>query len=655
MTYLVWNGIVKNESKILERCVRSLMPHIGGAVIVDTGSSDGTPELLQQLFDEAKKPLELHSAPFENFSQARNVALQAARNSSLPWEWALLVDADMELVVDDPNWSNKVNGGLAYDVKQTGGSLVYWNRRLLSRAAGGYYACPVHEYLDVPTAGTLSGIWFRDHADGGNRPGKLERDIGLLEAALKTETRPGLIERIHFYLAQSLYDLGRFDDAITHYRRRVELGGFEEERWFAQYRIACCFGQLGDGPNAVWAGLRAYSMRPARAEVLYELAQFFRVRGDNPASLLFSEVGLRVPYPKNDLLFVNEWIYKSGLREEFAISGYYSDRHRAAAAKECNKLALAGSVQAQSNLFWYLKPLSDDVSSFKPQQIAFEAPPGYVPCNPSVTAHGERPLFLVRTVNYTINAEGGYDIRDGDGACSNRNPIHTRNFLVRSHNFVVPAELTLPENSPFTAYGLVRGFEDSRLFGWDDRLWTLSTVREWNEAGWCEQVLAPVTSARGYGEDWKVVSKQGQHEKNWMPWVKDGELRFVYRLGHLVDAEGADICRYDCGFNVERISGGSQVVQVDERTWLALVHEAGFLPGRFNRFYQHRFVVFRPNGAVDRISPPFFFHDRQIEFCAGLAVFGKQLMVSYGVRDCEAWTATIDTEEVLRFVYKDAL
>ena len=30
-------------------------------------------------------------------------------------------------------------------------------------------------------------------------------------------------------------------------------------------------------------------------------------------------------------------------------------------------------------------------------------------------------------------------------------------------------------------------------------------------------------------------------------------------------------------------------------------------------------------------------------------------MVSYGVRDCEAWTATMDVDEVIRFIYKDAL
>ena len=43
---LVWNAIVKNEAAIIERCVNSLLPHIDGAVVVDTGSTDGTPDLL---------------------------------------------------------------------------------------------------------------------------------------------------------------------------------------------------------------------------------------------------------------------------------------------------------------------------------------------------------------------------------------------------------------------------------------------------------------------------------------------------------------------------------------------------------------------------------------------------------------------------------
>jgi hypothetical protein len=52
------------------------------------------------------------------------------------------------------------------------------------------------------------------------------------------------------------------------------------------------------------------------------------------------------------------------------------------------------------------------------------------------------------------------------------------------------------------------------------------------------------------------------------------------------------------------------------------------------------------------MSMPFYFHDKQIEFAAGMAYFParRQLMASYGVMDREAWTATMDLDEVLAFI-----
>jgi glycosyltransferase involved in cell wall biosynthesis len=653
---LCWNGIVRNEAAIIERCVSSLLPYVDCGIVVDTGSTDGTPKLIQQMFNRAGKSIEIHYADFIDFEKARNGALAVARSSPLDWDYLLLADADMELRVRDPHWING-HTGLSYDMRQVGGALGYYNRRLVSRKAEGWFVGVTHEYIDIPSAGRIDAADFIDHADGANRPDKTARDILLLEAALRTETRPGLIERYTFYLANSYFELHNWDKAAQLYKQRVALGGFDEERWYAQLQYAKCFLHLEDRANFLLEMFRAFNMRPRRAEVLYELAQDFRVRGENESSLLFSEAGMQLPHPATDLLFVNDWVYKSGLREEFAVCAYYDPRRRSRGARETNKLALEGSAQARSNQFWYLKPLADDVPSFMPRQIKLEAPEGYVPCNPSVINRNDAPLILVRTVNYTINADGGYDIRDGAGACSDRNPIRTRNFLTDSQYAV---ELQLPDGWPVPKYALVRGFEDSRLFQWQGEVHTLSTVRELTHEGWCQQVLAPVVFSgpdRRYGTTWRQIpsSQQVQHEKNWMPWPCGDELRFVYRLGTLIDLNGEVVAQHDPGFDVSRISGGSQVVQADERTWLAIVHEAGFIPGRSNRFYQHRFVVFRPNGRVDRISAPFFFHDRQIEFCAGLAVFGKKLMVSYGVRDCEAWTATVDTDEVLRFVYKDAL
>src|SRR5262249_34585457 len=160
------------------------------------------------------------------------------RASSLPWQYALLSDADMELRVDDPDWKSKLNGGLSYDVRQNAGSLVYWNRRLLNRSSNGIYECPTHEDLAVDSAGAVDGIWFQDSADGANRPDKSRRDVEILKEALKTETRLGLIQRMCFYLGQSYFDLGDWEHAATWYKKRVELGGWDEEVWNAQLHYA---------------------------------------------------------------------------------------------------------------------------------------------------------------------------------------------------------------------------------------------------------------------------------------------------------------------------------------------------------------------------------------------------------------------------------
>jgi glycosyltransferase involved in cell wall biosynthesis len=652
---LAWNAILRNEAARIARCVNSLLPHIDCAIVVDTGSTDDTVAKVVELFAAAGKSLELHYRTFDNFERSRNDALAHARASVLDWDYLLLSDADMELRLTRPF---QLNGGMAYDMRQAAGTMSYWNRRLLSRKSDALFAGVTHEYLDVASAGPLDNAYFIDHADGSNRANKVVRDIALLEAGLKTETRPGLIERYHFYLAQSYRDAGNWELAAYHYWKRLALSGFDEECWYARLQYALCHKQLGDERVFLWEMLQAYNMRPQRAETLHELAKFFRIRGENHASLLFSRPALALPKSK-DMLFVDVYSNGDGVREEFGICAYYDPSQRQDGAAVTDGLALRGSEQARFNVFWYLQPLSAHVPSFSAQPIAFDPPAGWVAMNPSVINNAGQPEVLVRTVNYTISADGRYEIRGGDGRVSDAAPINTRSFIgTHAGRFI---ELTLPLDWPEPKYRLVRGFEDSRLFEWDGRLWTLSTVRELTPEGWCEQVLAPVELLDPYNDRvcygaWTVLKPfAGRHEKNWMPFVRGHDLRFVYRLGTLLDAQGKVILDDKVTWDVSHISGGSQVIEIDSRTYLALVHEARFVPGRPNRYYQHRFAVFDQHDRLDALSAPFFFFDRQIEFVAGLAYFSdkRQVMASFGVRDCEAWTATMDVDEVIKFVYRD--
>ena len=59
----------------------------------------------------------------------------------------------------------------------------------MHRNAGARYRGVTHEYLEVPGGGSeqLFGIWYNDYASGSNRVDKFERDIRLLEEALKGE------------------------------------------------------------------------------------------------------------------------------------------------------------------------------------------------------------------------------------------------------------------------------------------------------------------------------------------------------------------------------------------------------------------------------------------------------------------------------------
>src|SRR5688572_7367391 len=100
--------IVKNEMANIERCLRSVADHIDCWVIGDTGSTDGTQDLVKNFFADRGIPGELRAFPFYNFGQARNAALDHAYALSLQYDYLLFSDADMELAVNDANFKQKL-------------------------------------------------------------------------------------------------------------------------------------------------------------------------------------------------------------------------------------------------------------------------------------------------------------------------------------------------------------------------------------------------------------------------------------------------------------------------------------------------------------------------------------------------------------------
>ena len=81
--------IVKDEAPVIVRCLESVRPIIDYWIIVDTGSTDGTQDLIEKYFHDV--PGELHQRPWVDFAHNRSEALVLARKHG---DYSLIIDAD---------------------------------------------------------------------------------------------------------------------------------------------------------------------------------------------------------------------------------------------------------------------------------------------------------------------------------------------------------------------------------------------------------------------------------------------------------------------------------------------------------------------------------------------------------------------------------
>ena len=663
---LCLNMIVKNESARIERALASAAPYINTFVIVDTGSTDDTIEKIAKFFQERKITGVIGKTEFKDFSQARNAALEGARMPGLPikFDYILLMDADMELKVNDPTWLDDIQGE-SFDMYQVAGALKYQNRRLARTDTTGMYMGVTHEYLNLPTGGCIAPekAFFVDHADGSNRPDKFKRDIRLLKTAMEADKkakRP-TSERYMYYLAQSYRDAGKVDKAAKWYKRRVEAGGWDEEVWHAQMCYAQCLKSLGDEAGFIKEMQTAYNMRPHRIETLHELAKHHREKGENPLAVLYAERGMGALHTK-DALFVNDYAYECGCKDEFAIAAFYVPDKKAKGFDVCNELTLKKSPYGFSrdlnltNMFHYYPMLKEVCPSFEWKKIDFQTEENWIPLNPSIINRDGELLAIIRTVNYRIDEYGRYLIRGlADGSVNNSNPINTRNFLVGLDNGLnlisrVMYELDHMDVMPDPpVYPLVVGLEDMRLFHVGHILFASATVRQLRQDGLPEQVCVEI-AANGYLENMKrLVHEPLACEKNWMP-ILDHSHRWMYRCNEITDGHGSNL-KFDCPRDIGALGGGSQVIPFHQG-YLAIVHEARQIPGRPTRYYLHRFVSWDADFNIVKISKPFGFHEKTIEYAMGLCWHpdGKRLIISYGFKDCEARLGTVTDDDVIMWL-----
>ena len=310
------NMIVKNEAHIIGRCIESVRPFVDRWVIVDTGSTDGTQDLVRSGL--ADIPGELYERPWRDFGHNRTEALALARNKG---DYLLFIDADELLQAPDGfEWPDLVQDAYYLHLEYSG--TTYSRGGVVSTRLDWRWTGMIHEYLTCTASVQFTQLeWPRivvSHDGARSRdPSTYERDAAILERALTEE--PGNTRNM-FYLAQSYRDAGLQEKARDAYRRRATMGGWEEEVWYSLYEI----GRLSERMSATvtevqGAYLAAYQFRPQRAEPLYQLARYHRERREFALAHLFSRHAVAIPRPA-DRLFVDDDIYRWRTLDELSVA-----------------------------------------------------------------------------------------------------------------------------------------------------------------------------------------------------------------------------------------------------------------------------------------------------------------------------------------------
>lgn len=324
--------IVKNESQVIERCLSSVRHLIDHWVICDTGSTDGTQELIRKPLDGI--PGELHEEPWTDFGHNRTSNIQRARGKA---DYLLTLDADHVMRQDAPLPPlTATSYMLRYDTPGTQHRFKHLMRADRTwRYEGVTHEYPCTDEADGPDVQeNLDALVIEDHADGGCRSDKFERDARLLRGELE---RDPTNTRTVFYLANTERDLGHVQEAIAMYERRAAMGGWPEEVYCSLLEAGLLRAERADDwPGAMDAFSRAWDTRPGRLEACYELASRLRLKGRyrTAHALLGDAVGLPEP---GDLLFTKAWVYRWGLLFEYSITAYWVGDH-AASVEACDTL-----------------------------------------------------------------------------------------------------------------------------------------------------------------------------------------------------------------------------------------------------------------------------------------------------------------------------
>ncbi len=375
------NCIVKNESKVIARMLKSVAPFVDYYVIVDTGSTDNTKEIIKSTMDELGVPGEIHDHEWVDFCTARNFALKCVKGKATYGFW---IDADEQLMLDERFNRSKMLANfdqIQADIISTKvhyGGQKYFRSQLFRIDIEWEWRGAVHEIMFppegyTPKSGMVEGLYSLVTPDGASwgdgsketQKKKYLEHAKLLEEYIKKDKDVRWV----FYLAQSYRDAFEWDKAVHWYKKRIQLGGgYWEELYYSQLMVATCKANTGKAKTS--EVLHEYTecsrFDKNRAEHYLPVIRHWQSIKNYPVSYMYTKYCIenhkKSPFPKSTL-FINNSVYDWEVLDLHCVNAYWMGKFDEAKTTY-NKLRKAinnGLVSPQhvqrilDNEKWYTK------------------------------------------------------------------------------------------------------------------------------------------------------------------------------------------------------------------------------------------------------------------------------------------------------------
>ncbi len=326
------NMIVKDEAHIIEETLSCMLPYIDCYVISDTGSTDGTPDIITNFFKKHNIPGTVHHDEWKNFGYNRSLALDEARGKS---KYIWVIDAD-DVIVGDLQLPNRMTKD-SYNLKY-GDGFTYRRTQIFRNFNNQWkwrYVGILHEFPDCNKPNynkePIEGNYYVDSRRLGNRskdPEKYLKDAKAFEAEIEAFPNSELNARYQFYMAQSWMDAGYPQKAIDAYTKRSTMGGWWEEVYESLWKVARLKAENNYPEDEVVAAFETVIKRwPHRAESFGYLAKIMNTQQKFQRAYEYAKAGSKLSYPANDKLFVLEDYYNFKIDEELALAAFYTGRY----------------------------------------------------------------------------------------------------------------------------------------------------------------------------------------------------------------------------------------------------------------------------------------------------------------------------------------